>query len=237
MSLPLYERVRKDLERQIASGQFAIGDWLPSEAELRAHYGVSVTPIRQALNDLERMGLISRHQGRGSQVRSTQIATHHGMIGFSSELKRRGHEVVPRNLVVRMETAAAEVSQALRLEHGAKVLFIRRLFVVDGEPFAIFDHFLRPFITVEQVTAAGELQSLYKLMAEEGGAPIEAAETVSAALIEPEDAKLLGLDIPGAVLLRRRIGYGPERSPIEFTIYRIRPDRYSMEIEFLTGAH
>jgi len=38
------------------------------------------------------------------------------------------------------------------------------------------------------------------------------------------------------MLPRRRVAYDVNRVPGEFTIYRIRPDRYSMDIEFLQGG-
>lgn len=237
MAVPLHERVRSDLERQIASGEFAVGDWLPSEAELRSQYGVSVTPVRHALNELERMGLISRFQGRGSQVRSTQIATHHGMVGFSGELRRRGHDVVAKTISVDMVKAGPEIADALGVKLGSEVILIRRIFIVDDEPFTVFDHYLRPLILISKIRAAGQFQSLYQLMSQEGVVPVEANESITADLLGPEDAKLLGISEPSAVLLRRRIAYAVDRVPVEFTIYRIRPDRYSMDIEFLQGGH
>ena len=160
-TVPLHEMVRSDLERQIASGAFSVGDWLPSEAELRAHYGVSVTPVRHALNELERAGLISRHQGRGSQVRSTQIATHHGMVGFSGELRRRGHDVVSRTVLVSPVQADEAAANALGVDLGAEVILVRRLFIVDGQPLSVFDHNLRRQIDIEALRASGDFQSLY----------------------------------------------------------------------------
>lgn len=237
MNAPLHEWVRSDLERQIASGEFSVGDWLPSEAQLRSKYGVSVTPVRRALSELERMGLISRFQGRGSQVRSTQIATHHGMVGFSGELRRKGHDVVAKTLTVKTIPASAEIAEALELEPGAPVILVRRIFIVDGEPFSVFDHHIRPVLPIDKVLAAGQFQSLYQLMAREGVIPVEATESITAALMEDDDAELLGFELPAPILLRRRIAFLIGRVPIEFTIYRIRPDRYSMDIEFLEAGH
>jgi GntR family transcriptional regulator len=144
--------------------------------------------------------------------------------------------VVSKTLYVRPAAATGEVAEALDLPLGAPAVLIRRLFIVDDEPFSVFDHHLRPVIAIENLRAAGQFQSLYQLMAQEGVAPAEAAESVTAAMLAPEDAELLGIAMPGAVLLRRRVAYGVDRVPVEYTVYRIRPDRYSMDIEFLRSG-
>ncbi len=235
-SVPLHEMVRNDLERQISSGAFSVGDWLPSESELRTLYGVSVTPVRRALTELERAGLISRYQGRGSQVRSTKIATHHGMVGFSGELRRRGHSVVSRTILTSMVRADRSIADALGVDVDDEVVLVRRLFLVDDQPLAVFDHHLRHVMTLSTIRAAGDFQSLYQLMSRESVAPVEATESITAALASDADADLLGLTLPAAVLLRRRTAFGPNRVPVEYTTYRIRPDRYAMDIEFLEAV-
>lgn len=82
---PLYERIFQDLLRQIRQGRFAVGEKIPTEAELVRHYGVSRITIRRALSQLENEGLLRRIAGRGSFV--TRPETHpkslnHGAIGM-----------------------------------------------------------------------------------------------------------------------------------------------------------
>lgn len=66
--VPLYYQLGTILREQILSGAYAIGDQLPTEAELVADYGVSRITVRQALKTLEDENLVRREAGRGTFV-------------------------------------------------------------------------------------------------------------------------------------------------------------------------
>jgi DNA-binding FadR family transcriptional regulator len=56
------------LMEQISSGMFLPGDTLPSERELTAQFGVGRPAVREALQTLERLGLISISHGERARV-------------------------------------------------------------------------------------------------------------------------------------------------------------------------
>lgn len=66
--LRLYRQMEAILREQIADGELRAGDQVPTEETLRLHYGVSRATVRQALESLERDGLIDRQAGRGTFV-------------------------------------------------------------------------------------------------------------------------------------------------------------------------
>ncbi len=66
--VPLYYQLGTILREQILSGTYAVGDQLPTEAELVADYGVSRITVRQALKTLEDEDLVRREAGRGTFV-------------------------------------------------------------------------------------------------------------------------------------------------------------------------
>ena len=66
--IPLYYQLRLLLEEEIATGRFRPGDQIPTEAELCERYHISRTPVRQALLELTREGILLRTVGRGTFV-------------------------------------------------------------------------------------------------------------------------------------------------------------------------
>ena len=64
----LYQEVVDRLVAQISGGAFAPGDQLPSERELMKLFGVGRPAIREALQTLDRMGLISVSHGERARV-------------------------------------------------------------------------------------------------------------------------------------------------------------------------
>ncbi len=65
----LYRQLDALLRERILEGGFGPGSRLPSEPGLCAFYGVSRATVRQALDRLERDGLVERVHGRGTFLR------------------------------------------------------------------------------------------------------------------------------------------------------------------------
>jgi DNA-binding GntR family transcriptional regulator len=63
------QRIIDDITGQIQAGQLRPGDQLPSAAELRAQYGVSITVVRSAVNWLKAVGLVEGLPGVGVFVK------------------------------------------------------------------------------------------------------------------------------------------------------------------------
>jgi DNA-binding FadR family transcriptional regulator len=57
------------LRERIQAGEWALSRTLPNERELAEAYGVARNTLRKALDELEADGLLSRHIGRGTELR------------------------------------------------------------------------------------------------------------------------------------------------------------------------
>ena len=67
----LYIQIYNQLHNAILSGQYKVGDKLPSEKDLCAMFSVSRVPVREALCALELNGLVDSMQGAGYYVKET----------------------------------------------------------------------------------------------------------------------------------------------------------------------
>ena len=65
-----YQYVSLDIRSRISSGEYVQGDRLPAIPELCKLYGVSKITIKRAMDDLERMGIVSRRRGSGTFVKA-----------------------------------------------------------------------------------------------------------------------------------------------------------------------
>ena len=66
-SRPLYEEVAERLRQRIFAGDLAAGAWI-DEAEITALYGISRTPLREAIKVLAAEGIITMRPRRGAYV-------------------------------------------------------------------------------------------------------------------------------------------------------------------------
>ncbi|MCC7351043.1 MAG: GntR family transcriptional regulator [Phycisphaerales bacterium] len=79
---PLYKGMMDIMEKRIRSGQLAPGSRAPSESDLIAEFRVSSTTARRCLDELERLRLVRRVQGKGTFVTSETQLPHHRQIGI-----------------------------------------------------------------------------------------------------------------------------------------------------------
>jgi len=68
--VPIYHQLKSLILEQIESGLWRSGDRIPTEQELCRLYDISRAPVRQALSELAREGVLTRRPGRGTFVNS-----------------------------------------------------------------------------------------------------------------------------------------------------------------------
>ncbi|HEY5797011.1 MAG TPA: transcriptional regulator NanR [Bosea sp. (in: a-proteobacteria)] len=91
----LHQEVLDRLVARIHAGEFAPGEQLPSERELMEAYGVGRPSIREALQQLERSGLVSISHGERARV---LLPTAQAMVGQMTDAARYLLSVEPRTL-------------------------------------------------------------------------------------------------------------------------------------------
>ena len=71
MRQPLYRNISDQIEARVATGYYARGALLPSEARLEREFHVSRITIRQALGLLKHRGILCSRSGAGTHVRAS----------------------------------------------------------------------------------------------------------------------------------------------------------------------
>ena len=82
-----YEKVTNYIVEQIRTRKLTIGSKLPSERTLAAQLGISRNSTREALRNLENMGIIECRQGSGSYVRCEMTKVLSSMFGLLFNLE------------------------------------------------------------------------------------------------------------------------------------------------------
>jgi GntR family transcriptional regulator, transcriptional repressor for pyruvate dehydrogenase complex len=88
-SIKRSEAVAARIEMMITSGQLGPGHRLPSERDLASMLGVSRGLIREAIQELALKGLVSRKQGRGTDVREHHRSEFTAQIGGQLDREER----------------------------------------------------------------------------------------------------------------------------------------------------
>lgn len=217
-----YVTVFHDIQEKIFTGRWNYGMLLPSESELCEMYAVSRITIRRSMDELEKLGLIVRIQGKGTFVAGSNHPSGAGRAqrGFSESLRQAGFSVTSTVLEKGMVHATPKIMENLRLplkqEH--KVWYFKRLRFVSNKPVVLMTAYVSK--EIGDIMNSLELNdaSFYKIYTEITGKRIvETIGTITAVIPDAIECALLNVETHSAHLLHESITYLADGSPIEYS--------------------
>ncbi|MDT0265421.1 GntR family transcriptional regulator [Streptomyces sp. DSM 44915] len=235
---PAYLRVADDLRQQIADGTLPPHTRLPSQASIRATYGVSDTVALEARKVLMAEGLVEGRSGSGTYVRERPVPrtiTRSGYrtLGDCTPFRQeQADERVRGTWEAQSERdeAAPGIAERLRIEPGDAVMCTRYVFRVGTEPamFSTSWEPLRltgrtPVMLPEQGPLAG--RGVVERMAAIDVIVDNVAEEVEARPALAAEARVLG-GLPGHPVLVIRRTYRAGGLPVETADVVVPADRF-----------
>jgi GntR family transcriptional regulator len=239
-SVPLYIQIKEMLEKQIRSGEYAIGARLPSERELAQRYEVSRMTARQALRALAQEGVTYSRVGKGTFVSAPKFNQElQSLTSFSEDMRQRG--ITASSHVISAEThpAAAEIAKRLRLLPGAEIIVLRRVRLADNWPLALetthIPHHLCPGLLEKHNF---EHDSLYEVLRREyNWTLVWADQVIETRLPEESECRVLNLDQKTPILKFTRVTYNEHDEPVEFVRSVYRGDQYRLRTILRYSEH
>ncbi|MEU8539190.1 GntR family transcriptional regulator [Streptomyces sp. NPDC048717] len=142
---PAYLRVASDLREKIANGSLPPHARLPSQARIRAEYGVSDTVALEARKVLMAEGLVEGRSGSGTYVRERPVprpiarSGYRPASGASSFRQEQAADGVRGTWESssEQEPASAEIAERLGVEVEERVMRTRYVYRDGGEPMMI----------------------------------------------------------------------------------------------------
>ena len=130
----LHDRIRRDIQTRILSGEWRPGHRIPYEHELMQDYGCARMTVNRAISALVQAGLVERRKRAGSFVsapRTDRAAL--AIPDIRSEVEARGL-AYGHDLLRREERSVMEDDQ---LAAAKRVLVLEVLHRADGAPYAL----------------------------------------------------------------------------------------------------
>ena len=235
---PLYVQIADQLRRRVQKGQYAVGDRLPAEGQLAEQFSVNRHTLRQAVGLLRQEGTLRVERGKGTFVTAAPIRYAIGKrVRYNEALKAQGHSI-RYELVRSLEVLADDtLSEALTVELNAAVALVERVSFVDGQPLSVssgyFPLALFPdLLTAESLQQFEKMGSVSKWLRDRYSVDhIRLRTSVSARLVQPNDATLLALPLNQPILLAESVNVDQHGRVIEYGVTRFRGDRMEMVFE------
>ena len=222
--MPKYKAIVRETEESIRTGELRPFDQLPTVVELTKKYHVSRTTIEQAMDDLEKRGLVSRKRGSGVYVKkvatpslgkplNTVSLSDDSDPDFAESPTCDVHEftVVKPDEHIRSELGLHEYSFAFYIErshlHGGAPLDMQYLYY----PVEIFRDIR---LTAAETSVRPWIAENYEVT------PDSYHKTLRAVTATERECEILGV-APGSALLEvEQVGYLDDGRPFEYLLAR-----------------
>ena len=232
--VPCHYQLSELMRQEIESGRWKVGEQVPAEEELCAHFSLSRTTVRKSLDALVNRGLVERAQGRGTFVSEPKLVE--GLvnrpIGFFDDMNERGIRVVSQVLELIRTPPSPVVAQELQLAPGATVVAIRRVRFIYDQPVVVVNSFVPYDMCPGLLDADLKSIGLYQFLREKGGYHTYRAKSfVEAVAADESEAQLLGVKTGSPLLMIESTVYLPDGRPIDYFKSRHRGDRLRLIME------
>lgn len=221
------------LETTIYSGRWPTGMKIPAERSLAATHEVSRQTVREALDELERAGLVVRRHGSGTYVAPRKLEqsllSHFSIV---ESLRQAGAKVGTSTRTEAVVDALPQIARELGLDPGAEVFELERLRTVDGAPFMLERTWLPTGLVPGLAeTGIGEA-GLYQTLRERYGLVlVRAVESFEPVLLHGAEAAALDEDPQQCALMLTRTTYDEHDRPVETARAILRADRCRTLVE------
>lgn len=190
-----FQQIKALVRSEIQTGNWNVGDRIPSEVDLAQSFGVARMTVNRALRELTEEGTLERVTGVGTFVAQGKPQSNLLMIAhIKDEISSRGHEYVCKVITSVREPASLEVAAAFGVQVNAPVFHVVCVHLENERPIQLEDRYVNPaaapnFIN-QAFTDVPPSQYLYDNVSHEG---LEIEHVVDAAMPTSEQASLLGM--------------------------------------------
>ncbi|MFT8708340.1 MAG: GntR family transcriptional regulator [Sporolactobacillus sp.] len=236
MDEQLYLDISEFLTNQIKSGNYRMGEKLPSENTLCQMFATNHAVVRQAIQCLINRGWITSYQGRGSYVNSIAkpipyILSPH--TGFSENLKEQGVLHENRLLNWKKRVPHPEERQKLQLGTHDLVYELQILRFINQTPAAVSLSVIAEKKVPQLSDYLEDFRSLYSILAVKFKIrPVRRRSLIDAIVPERREAVILQLPESLPLIRIESLSAHPDGSPLEICISKIRSDRCRYLIDF-----
>ncbi|MFD1465987.1 GntR family transcriptional regulator [Lapidilactobacillus mulanensis] len=222
MSEPKYVQIIEVIKQRIKEDIYLPGEMLPNQNDLATELGVSRMTVKKSLDILGKDGYVYSKRGAGTVVRKRMAHKLNSLPigGYDGLSKELGGPVTSQVIKFAIHFPSLEVQQALELDKNDPVYEIRRLRIVNGQPYGL-EHTFLPLKIIPDLNSDIFLGSFYQFLHHDRKLEIGGAQrSLSAEKADGYDQKYLKSYPTDPILQVKQIVYLKDGRPFEISINR-----------------
>ncbi len=136
--MPAYVQIKDDIVKRIRSHEWEIDEKLPSELQLMEYYDVGRGTVRDAMKLVIEDGYARIKKGVGTFVAQHSVGISlEPFVSLTYFIQMRGLTITSKILETKTLEVGEELSKRTGLPVGSSCLFMKRLRILEGDPFAV----------------------------------------------------------------------------------------------------
>ncbi|KIH69759.1 GntR family transcriptional regulator [Salinicoccus roseus] len=174
--------IRNAIQERIMNNELKPGDTLPSENVLADEFGMKRIVVRNALVQLEKMGLLDSRQGVGRFVKEKRPVIELDMSGrrsFSDKMREQGVDYESKVIFAGYSSVSEQKKyrQALTVGDDVSIFKVARLRIVDHMPCAIHISYVREDMVPDINQETNQLASMFNYYGKHGYTNLKSMDT------------------------------------------------------------
>ncbi len=216
--VPLYYQIKEDLLTEIKNGKWAVGEMIPSEAQLSHKYKVSRNTAQRAINELVHDGVLSRKQGVGTFVVAPKIEQAlNCFYSFSQAMHNQGIQTSTKVLSLNREIATKAQAKYLLIMPGDELFVLKRIRYANNVPIMLDESRIPVSIAPNLDTIDFEKNSLYDVLERVYNICVSRAKEIfEPVIVQKQESIYLNVDENSPAIMLDRIAYSSHDVPVEF---------------------
>lgn len=225
--IPLYYQLENIIKKRIEEGIYKIDEKIPSERTLSEELKISRMTISKAICNLVEEGILYRKRGQGTFVSKNKVDFFPGLMGFTEIMESKGMRPSSKVIYQSVIMPDKHLCEKLKITENQEVIFTQRLRLADNEIINLEESYVPYYLCPKLLEADLSVESIYKLLTDEGYKLSKAEQEVQAILSSNELSEFLQINVDEPILKRKRITYSKD-IPIEYSLNYYRGDVYTM---------
>ena len=238
-SMALYEQLKLIVKDDIMNGVYSPGEQLPNEKQLCERYGVSRITVRRALKELSNEGLIEIKQGKGTFIRNERLNLHIvDLRGYTDGLSKLSNDIKLKILEKQIVEVDNEVSNALKIKKGSKILKLKRLVTNNDEPLSIDIAYFPLNIFPDIMDKINDNVSTFNIIRKDYNIILaKAYKEFGVVLATDEYAKILNCTLTEPLFNIKKTTYNLDDHPVHYSTFYILANkvRYTINVDMLSN--
>ncbi|BEI24942.1 GntR family transcriptional regulator [Vibrio fluvialis] len=229
--LPMYRQIADAIREKISSGEYKVGEALPTEAQLREEFSVSRVTVRQAIKLLVENEELESVQGSGTYVKANKVNYDIYQQSSFSEKWEHLNKVTHSDVVAfEIQRAALHIAEHLNIKEGERVYFVKRVRYIDDTPITVEETWM-PTNLFPDLTYQVMQGSKYDYIENQKGLVIDRSEQEIIPILPPKEiADLLKIDVTAPIIEKRTIGYLENATVFEYSRNYTSPTEYKFTL-------